>query len=77
MGSAILEGWYDAVGEDFGRGDRSLAVVEFGEGDLGVGIDHRLLVDPPDALRLAPRHLVQRDLAALVVKLLEAIEAVA
>jgi hypothetical protein len=35
--------------EDLGRGDRRFAVIEFGEGDLGIGIDEGLLIDPPDA----------------------------
>jgi hypothetical protein len=30
---------HDAVVEQLGRGDRRLAVVELGEGDLGVGVD--------------------------------------
>src|SRR5215467_7323572 len=37
--------------EDLGRGDRRLAVIEFGEGDLGIGIDEGLLIDPPDTLQ--------------------------
>ena len=41
------------VVEDLGRGDRGLAVIELGEGDLGVGVDEGLLIDPPDALQRA------------------------
>ena len=37
--------------EDLGRGDRGLAIVEFGKGDFGVGVDKGLLIDPPDALQ--------------------------
>src|SRR6516165_9002631 len=37
--------------EDFGRGDRSLAIVQLGKGDLGVGVDEGLLIDPADALQ--------------------------
>src|SRR5437773_8051144 len=37
--------------EDLGRGDRGLAIVEFGERDLGIGVDKGLLIDPPDALQ--------------------------
>ena len=39
--------------EDFGRGDRGLAVIQLGKGDLGVGVDKGLLIDPPDALQRA------------------------
>jgi hypothetical protein len=41
----------DAIVEEIGRGDRRLAIVEPGEGDLGVGVDERLLVDAPDLNR--------------------------
>ena len=34
------------VVEDLGRGNRRLAVIELGEGDLGVGVDEGLLIDP-------------------------------
>src|SRR4029077_18189524 len=36
--------------EDLGRGDRGLAIVEFGKGNFGIGVDKSLLIDPPDAL---------------------------
>ncbi len=39
--------------EDLGRGDRCLAIIQLGEGDLGVGVDEGLLIDPPDALQRA------------------------
>ena len=39
---------HDAIVEEIGRGDRRLAVVELGEGDLGVGVDESLLVDAPN-----------------------------
>jgi len=35
------------VVEDLGGGDRGLAIVELGDGDLGVGVDDGLLIDPP------------------------------
>ena len=38
--------------EDLGRGDRGLAVIQLGEGDLGIGVDEGLLIDPPDAFRV-------------------------
>jgi hypothetical protein len=44
---------HDPVVEQFGCGDRRLAVVELGKGDLGVGVDEGLLIDPPDALQRA------------------------
>jgi hypothetical protein len=37
--------------EDLGRGDRGLTVIQLGEGDLGIGIDEGLLIDPPDTLQ--------------------------
>src|ERR1700751_250767 len=39
--------------EDLGRGDRGLAVIELGEGDLGIGVDEGLLIDPPHTLQRA------------------------
>ena len=42
---------HHSVVEDLGRGDRRLAVVELGEGHLGVGVDKGLLIDPADALQ--------------------------
>ena len=36
---------HDAIVEEIGRGDRRLAIIELGEGDLGVGVDEGLLVD--------------------------------
>src|SRR6201982_44431 len=44
---------HDAIVEEVSRGDRRLAVVELGEGDLGVGVDKGLLVDAPDPLHVA------------------------
>ena len=41
---------HHAVVEDLGGGDRCLAVVQLGEGDFGIGVDHRLLIDPADTL---------------------------
>ncbi len=42
----VLEERQHAVVQNLGRGDRRLAIVELGEGDLGVGVDERPLVDP-------------------------------
>ena len=44
---------HDAIVNEIGGGDRRLAVVELGEGDLGIGVDERLLVDAPDPLHVA------------------------
>ena len=41
------------VVQDVGRSQRRLARVELGETDLGIGVDHRLLVDAADALQRA------------------------
>jgi hypothetical protein len=37
--------------EDFGGGDRCLTVVQLGEGDFGIGVDHGLLIDPAHPLQ--------------------------
>jgi hypothetical protein len=39
------------VVEDLGRGDLGLAVIELDEGDLGIGVDDGLLIDPLDPLQ--------------------------
>ena len=49
----LVEERHHPVVEQVGGGDRGLAVVELGEGHLGVGVDEGLLVDPPDALQRA------------------------
>ena len=49
----LLEEREHAVVQQIGRGDRRLAIVEFGAGNLGVGIDEGLLVDPPNPLQIA------------------------
>ena len=41
---------HDAIVEEISGGDRRLAVIELGEGDLGVGVDK--LVDAPDPFML-------------------------
>ena len=41
------------VVEDFGRGDRGLTIIQLGKGNLGVGIDDGLLVDPPNPFQRA------------------------
>ncbi len=40
----------NAIVQHVGRHQRVLAVVQFGKGDLGVGIDEGLLINSPDAL---------------------------
>src|SRR5262249_10182538 len=42
---------HHSVIEDLGRRDRGLAIIELGEGYLGVGVDEGLLIDPPDTLQ--------------------------
>src|SRR6516164_9560410 len=39
------------VVEDLGGGDRGLAIIQFSKGDLGIGVDHGLLIDPADTLQ--------------------------
>ena len=48
----VVEG-HDAIVDEIGGGDRRLAVIELGEGNLGVGVDEGLLVDASDALHVA------------------------
>src|ERR1700736_5803853 len=50
--------------EDLGRGDRCLAIVQLGEGDLGVGVDEGLLIDPANALQRADIEGVLRPAVA-------------
>jgi hypothetical protein len=76
LDALLLEEREDAVVQQIGRRDRRLAVVQLGEGDLGVGVDQRLLLDAPDALHVADvkgvlRPAVARTLALeLAVRLL-------
>ena len=58
----IIEGHHTVV-EEIGRGERGLAIVELGEGDLGVSVDEGLLVDAPDPLHGADR---RREFVALL-----------
>ena len=46
----LFEERQDAVVEQIGGDQGGLAVVEFGEGDLGVGVEKRLLIDAAYAL---------------------------
>jgi hypothetical protein len=41
---------HDAIVEEISGGDRRLAVIEFGEGDLGIGVDEGLLIDAADPI---------------------------
>ena len=50
MDRVVVEERDHPIIEDVGRGQRRLACVELGKAHLGVGVDHRLLIDPPDAL---------------------------
>ena len=49
----LLEERQHSVVEDLGGGDRRLAVIELGEGHLGVGVDEGLLIDAAHALQRA------------------------
>jgi hypothetical protein len=62
----IVEGHHTVV-EEIGRGERGLAIIELAEGELGVGIDERLLVDAPDPLQVAN---IERVLGAAVARML-------
>ena len=56
-----------AVVEEIGGGDRRLAIVELGEGDLSVGVDEGLLVDPPNPFQVAD---IERVLGAAIARML-------
>ncbi len=62
-----VEEWQYAVIQKIGRRDRCLAIIELGEGNLGVGVDEGLLVDPPHALEIAD---VERILGTAVARML-------
>src|SRR6266498_1310501 len=62
-----VEEWQDPVVQKIGRRDWRLAIIELGEGHLGVGVDEGLLVDPPHALQIAD---IERILAAAVARML-------
>jgi hypothetical protein len=36
----------------FGRSDRGFAVIQFGEGDFGIGVDEGLLIDRPTPFKV-------------------------
>jgi hypothetical protein len=46
---------HHAVVEEIGRGERGLAIVELGEGDLGAGVDEGLLVGASPLITAAAR----------------------
>ena len=58
---------HDAIVNEIGRGDGRLAIIELGEGDLGVGVDKGLLVDAADPLHVAD---VERILGAAIARTL-------
>jgi len=51
----ILEERQHAIVQNLGCGDRRLAIVELGEGDLAVGVDEGLLVDATHTPSRCPR----------------------
>src|SRR5205085_5247275 len=59
--------------EDLGRGDRGLAIIQLGEGYIGIGVDEGVLIDPPHALQGADIKGVLRPAraGALAVELAE------
>jgi hypothetical protein len=61
------EEWDHLVVEQVGRCDRRHAIVELGAGDLCVGIDEGLLVDPSNTLQIAD---IERILGASVARML-------
>ena len=67
MDLVVVEERDHPIIEDVRRGQRRLACVELGKAHLGVGVDHRLLIDPPDALQCAD---VERILRQAVARML-------
>src|SRR4051812_1121840 len=59
----IVERHHPVV-QQIGCGERGLAIVEFGEGHLGRGVDERLLVDASDPLQGADVERVLRPTVA-------------
>src|SRR3954454_14131974 len=51
------------------RAPQPLAIVEFGEGHLGIGVDERLLVDASDPLHIADVERVLRPAVARALAL--------
>jgi hypothetical protein len=49
----------DAIVDESGGGNRRLAVVELSEGDLGIGVDERLLVDVSNRFESCPYFRVE------------------
>jgi hypothetical protein len=64
-----IEEWHHTIVQDVGRRQRCLAVIELGEGDLGVGIDEGLLIDAAHALQIADIEGVLRTAIAGVLAL--------
>jgi hypothetical protein len=56
---------HDAIVDEISRGDGRLAIIELGEGDLGIGVDESLLVDAADPLHVAD---VERILGAAIAR---------
>src|ERR1700731_3471989 len=63
----FVEERQDAIVQEIGRCDWRLPIIEFGEGDLRVGVDEGLLIDASDALHVAD---VERVLGAAVTRML-------
>jgi hypothetical protein len=57
------------VVQEIGHGQRRLAIVELGQAHLGVGVEERLLVDPPHALERADIEGILRPAVARALAL--------
>ena len=53
LGIMLLEEWQYPVVQEIGCRDRCLAIIELGEGHLGVRVDEGLLIDATHALQIA------------------------
>src|SRR4051794_28087012 len=62
-----VEEGHDAIVQELGRREWGLAIVELGEGHLGIGVDEALLVDAPNPLQVAD---VERVLGPAVARAL-------
>ena len=46
---------HDAIVDEISRGDGRLAIIELGEGDLGVGVDKAVAAQPPLRVEIVKR----------------------
>jgi hypothetical protein len=62
-----LKQWQNTVVEQIRRGDRCLAIIELGKGNLGLSVDERLLINPSTPFQIAD---IERVLGAAIARML-------